>query len=178
MRCEVQKRGIPPYRLYSSVFVLQPSGPMPKFAYTARDGSGAALSGEVVARSESDAVRLLRGEGKFVTRMDAAPEHELAGAQLSVLGGSRVRGDDVIFFCTQLAGMVDTGVPIAEALEATIDGAPPGGFRRVVEQLIARVQGGLDFSAALAEHPRVFPPLFIHLVRASEATGTMGPMPG
>src|SRR5690606_14536630 len=76
----------------------------------------------------------------------------------------------------QLAGMVDTGVPIADALDASIDGSPPGAFRSTVEDLIQRVQAGSDFSAALAAHPKVFPPLFVHMIRASESSGLLGPM--
>jgi type IV pilus assembly protein PilC len=150
---------------------------MPKYQYMARTSAGVALTGEVVARTEPDAVRLLRGEGKFVVRLS-----ELAdGAQAALLavqakGSRRVKPDEVIFFANQLAAMVDSGVPLADALEATIDQAPPGAFRRTIEDVIGRVQAGSDLSAALAAHPRVFVPLFIHMVRASETTGTLGAM--
>ncbi len=151
---------------------------MPKFNYMARDSTGTALSGEVVARSESDAARLLRGEGKFVVRLSEAQERQEADAVVPRLGSSRVKPDEVIFFVNQLAGMVDTGVPIADALEAAIDRSPPGAFRRTVEDIIQRVQGGSDFSTALAAHPKVFSPLIVNMVRASEATGTMGTVLG
>jgi len=148
---------------------------MPKFSYMARDSGGTALSGEVVARSEPDAVRLLRGEGKFVVRLRQVEEHEAAAREVAAsVGWSRVKTDEVVFFVNQLAGMVDTGVAIADALEATIDRSPPGAFRRTIEDVIQRVQGGADFSNALAAHPKVFPPLFVNMVRASEATGTLG----
>lgn len=149
---------------------------MPKFSYMARDNGGAALSGEVVARSEVDAVHLLKSEGKFVVKLTESYDTGGTAAEMPSFGRSKVKADEVIFFCGQLAGMVDTGVPIAEALEATIDKTPPSAFRRTVEELIAKVQAGSDFSAALREHPKVFPPLLVHMVRASEASGTMGPM--
>lgn len=149
---------------------------MPKFSYMARDNSGAALNGELTARSEADAAQLLRREGKFVVRLAPAESASEAHVERPWLGGSRVKPDEVIYFCTQLAGMVDTGVPLDEALEATIDKAPEGAFRRTIQDVISRVQGGAQLSAALGAHPKVFPPLFVHMVRASEATGTIGPM--
>ncbi|GMU23783.1 MAG: pilus assembly protein PilC [Phycisphaerae bacterium] len=147
---------------------------MAKFTYVARDSSGAAISGDLVAGNPTDAARLLRAEGKFLVRIQEASSR--AEASPSGGGRKRVKTDEVIFFANQLAGMVDTGVPIADALEATIDQSPPGAFRSTVEDLIRRVQGGSDFSAALASHPKVFPPLFIHMIRASESTGMLGPM--
>ncbi len=148
---------------------------MPRFAYMVRTGAGAALSGELVARSNADALRMLRAEGKYVVRLQEVDEAANA-AGMTRGAGRRVRTDDVIYFANQLAAMVDSGVPLAEALEATIDKSPPGAFRRTVEDIIQRVQGGCDLSAALAAHPRVFSPLMIHMVRASEATGALGAM--
>ena len=149
---------------------------MPKFSYMARDNGGAALNGELTAGSEADAAQLLRREGKFVVRLTPASLESDAKIEMPKRGGSRVKPDEVIYFCTQLAGMVDTGVPLDEALEATIDKAPEGAFLRTIQDVINRVQSGAPFSGALAAHPKVFPRLFIHMVRASEATGSLGPM--
>ena len=151
---------------------------MPKFNYTARDTAGTSLSGEVAAPSEKDAVRLLRGEGKFVVRLDEAKKHDDldVASTAPTIGWSRTKPDEVIYFLNQLAGMVDTGVAITDALEATIDKSPPGRFRSVVEDVIQRVQGGQDFSAALGGHKKTFSPLLVNMVRASEATGTLGPV--
>lgn len=147
---------------------------MPKYSYTARDTSGVALTGELVAPSATEAVRLLRGEGKFVVGLDEAKQQDESALPNLAPRSRKVRSDEVVYFANQLAGMVDTGVPIADALEATIDHAPPGAFRNTIEDVIQRVQGGAEFSAALAAHPKVFSSLFVNMVRASEATGTLG----
>lgn len=149
---------------------------MPRFAYMARTGAGEALSGELTARSSADALRVLRAEGKFVVRLREVDGAAGGSAGVVPVGSRRVKADEVISFANQLSAMVDSGVPLAEALEATIDKTPPGAFRRTIEDVIQRVQGGSPLSAALAAHPRVFAPLMIHMVRASEATGTLGRM--
>ena len=149
---------------------------MAKFNYLARDSGGVALTGEVIAASQADAAKLLRAEGKFVVRLNESDAHDDISAYLPQQGSKRVKADEVIYFANQLSGMVEAGVPLADALEATIDQAPPGAFRRTVEDIIARVQAGSDLSSSLAAHPKVFTPLFIHMVRASETTGMLGPM--
>ena len=92
---------------------------MPTFSYMARDSVGTATSGEIVAPSQSDAVRLLRGEGKFVIRLKESNEQKKdAAIAVPSITGSRIKLDEVVYFINQLAGMVDTGVSVADALEA------------------------------------------------------------
>ena len=88
----------------------------------------------------------------------------------------RVKKDEVIFFTTQLAVMVDTGVTLAEALDAIAGQTIEVNLKAVVSDLFAQVRSGTPFSTALEKFPRAFPRLFIALMRASEASGTMGPM--
>ncbi len=88
----------------------------------------------------------------------------------------KVKRDDVIYFATQLAVMVDTGVPLPEALDSIAEQTEHIGLKLVVHDLSEHVKGGTSFSGALERHPRVFSRLFIALMRASEASGTMGQM--
>lgn len=88
----------------------------------------------------------------------------------------KVRPDDVIFFASQLAVMVDTGVPLAEALDAIASECEHSGLKDLVEDITEQVKSGAEFSAALASHPKHFGTLFVSLVKASEASGRMGPM--
>ncbi len=88
----------------------------------------------------------------------------------------RVKPDEVIYFATQLAVMVDTGVPLSEALDAISGPSSSGAMDEIVEDLSLRVKSGVEFSAALAAYPNVFNQLFVSLVKASEASGTMGEM--
>jgi type IV pilus assembly protein PilC len=82
----------------------------------------------------------------------------------------------VIFFATQLAVMVDTGVPLPEALDSIADQTEHTGMKALVGELSADVKGGVEFSVALGKYPRIFGNLFVALMRASEASGTMGTM--
>jgi len=72
--------------------------------------------------------------------------------------------------------MLDTGVSLAEGLEACTNESNSPAFAKALAAIIDEVTGGKEFSGALAQHPRIFPVVYVNLIRASEATGAMGPM--
>lgn len=147
---------------------------MAVFTYTARDARGTSRTGQVTAESQAEATQRLRGEGIFVVQMKQQ-SHVTSSEQMAEYAGSqRIRQIDVIFFVNQLSLMVDSGVPIAEALEGIIKHNKPGKFRRTLNEVLKSVQAGQPFSAALAQHPRVFSSLFVNLIRAAELSGKLG----
>ncbi len=150
---------------------------MARFAYEARDNSGRLVSGELVADSTADVSRMLRAESKFVVNVRQTSRTDEPLDQIDVASAARhVKRDDVIDFAHQLAVMVDTGVSIGEALDSIREQSHSEHFKAIIDDVTDGVQSGLSFSAALARHPRVFPPLMVSLVKASEASGTMGAM--
>lgn len=156
---------------------------MPTFNYVARDDSGGSVEGDVTAPTEMDAARALRSEGKFIVRIsEAGGKDGKAGKRRAKrasgpsLLGDKFKPDDVIFFTNQLAVMLDTGVSLSEALESCLHESNSPRFDRALRGVIEQVNGGGEFSTALGVYPRVFPAIYVNLVRASEASGTMADM--
>ncbi|HVP12944.1 MAG TPA: type II secretion system F family protein [Phycisphaerae bacterium] len=154
---------------------------MPAFAYVARDDTGALVEGEVSAASPAEAAKIIRGDGKFVVRIApqgsrAAAKPKPAGTGATSFFGEKFRPEDLIYFTNQLAVMVETGVSLADALDACKHEGNSPRFARALDAVIDQVNGGSEFSAALAEHPKVFPAIYVALIKASEASGMMGPM--
>jgi type IV pilus assembly protein PilC len=150
---------------------------MARYSYQARDGSGEAMTGVIQAASMEEAGALLRAEGKFIVKL--APAREVAEAPSAAsleAKAKRVKREEVISFAHQLAVMIDTGVPIVESLQCVADNAASPAFKVVIGDVAAHVQGGGDLSSALRKYPRVFPAIMISLIKASELSGTMGPM--
>ncbi len=145
---------------------------MPSFEYTARDNSGAAVVGTLVADSVAEVTRLLRGEGKYPTAIRAAGV-PVARTQRAPRGIAVPRRE-VIQLATQLSIMVDTGVTLSEALNCIAVQAEQTQVKLLLTDLSALVQAGTDFSVACAKHPRSFPRVFVALIKASERTGMMG----
>ncbi len=145
---------------------------MAEFAYKARDGRGILTSGSLQAITFDEAARMLRGEGKFVIELNPAEDDD----DVVVTSPRRVKREEVVTFAHQLAVMVDTGVPLKEALDCAVTQAQNPSFRVVLEDVAGQVQAGNEFSASLKRHPSVFPPVMVSLIRASEISGTMGEM--
>jgi type IV pilus assembly protein PilC len=154
---------------------------MPKYQYQARDSAGKSVTGSVTAEDVNEAARLIRREGKTVVAMTeesgaAAGKPPALPAGPRHVSGRKVPLDQVIYFATQLAVMVDTGVPLADALDGIAASVEHPEMKAVVQDVSEQVKGGAEFSAALDSHPKVFSKLFVALMRASEASGTMGAM--
>jgi len=81
-----------------------------------------------------------------------------------------------VYIACQLAAMVDSGVPLAQALESIASQCDKANVRAALQCLLKQVRRGTDLSAAVADCPYRFPRIFACLLRASEASGTMGPM--
>lgn len=150
---------------------------MAAYSFHARDDAGNLLKGDIDAADLHEAARKLRSEGKFVIRVEPRAHAVAPAARRPAFGGGdRFRPDDLIYFTNQLAVMVETGVSLAEALDACVHEGNSPRFARALDRVIDSVRGGKEFSAALAEHPRVFPALYVSLVRASEASGQLAPI--
>ncbi|MFQ5501204.1 MAG: type II secretion system F family protein, partial [Phycisphaerae bacterium] len=151
---------------------------MAVFTYAARDDAGTLVQGDVTATSRDEAARKLRSEGKFIVRVE--PKTAAGVRVRSKTATAPRRGKynpaDLIFFTNQMAVMVDTGVSLAEALEASIHEGNSPAFATALDTVIEQINAGTEFSAALAEHPKIFPDLYVSLIKASEASGKMGPI--
>ena len=150
---------------------------MLQFAYRARDARGSMVSGVLAAPDQKELVHQLRMQGMTVQsvalRATGGGLGGLAGIQI---GKPRVKLNEVVYFANQLAVMIDTGVPLPEALEALSQQAQNPTFKEVLTSIAADVDGGEAFSDALQKHPKQFNAMFVSLVRAGESSGNLGGM--
>lgn len=89
---------------------------------------------------------------------------------------ARASQSDLIAFTTQLSVMLDSGVSLSDAMDAISEQSQAGVFQQIVEEIAEKVKSGENFSTALGRFPRVFTPMFISMVRTSEASGRMADM--
>lgn len=146
------------------------------FAYRARDSRGEPVDGTIEARTKSDALRALDREGKTVTDIQIGTRPIDADEIRIKHAAGSVRREEVISFAGQLAVMLETGVPLSDALDAFVKSARTSGLRKVTEVVAGRIHGGVPFSTAIEDFPKVFPNLMVSLMKASEASGKMGEM--
>src|SRR6185436_5943361 len=139
------------------------------FTYKVRDALRKTSEGTLEAASREEATSKLRKDGFLVVEL--AEEDE--GLELLP---KRIKQSDIIFLTSQLAVMVDTGITLSAAMQIIAAQEENKTLKKVLVDLTTRVEGGEDFSSALARHSKHFDKTYISLVKASEQTGTLGEM--
>ncbi|MHB1036956.1 MAG: type II secretion system F family protein [Pirellulales bacterium] len=140
------------------------------FQYRVRDPLGNIHQGAIEAAGPDEAEEQLAHDGFQVVEVV-----EEDGADSAGLFG-RVGKSDVIYLTAQLAIMVDTGITLSTALESIAEQEENLALRRILTDLKNSVEGGEDFSSALGRYPKLFGQTYVSLVKASEATGSLGEM--
>jgi len=85
----------------------------------------------------------------------------------------RVSIDDVAIMTRQLATLVRAGIPLVDSLGALVDQVEKEELKRVLTVVREKLNEGTSFAKTLEQHPRAFPPLFVNMVAAGEASGTL-----
>lgn len=143
---------------------------MKKFNYEARDKSTDTIVKSIVqAESELAAARLLADQG-FVP-LDITEVDENGGLFGSL--SNRVRTKDKVVFTRQLATLIGAGLPLSQSLRTVLDQTQSKKLQEIVQEIIADVEGGRQLSDAFGKHPEVFDKIYLSLVMAGEASGTL-----
>src|SRR5437588_1325940 len=144
---------------------------MPSYAYRAYTEAGQRRDGRIEAEGSSAAEQALWLEGlKIVELNPAPPKKTMADYFPSLYQISRA---DIILFTRQLATFVGAGVPMSRALGTIAQETASPLFKRVILAVLDDLERGQNLSEALAKHPKVFPALYIDLVRVAELTGNL-----
>ncbi|HLS85025.1 MAG TPA: type II secretion system F family protein [Burkholderiales bacterium] len=140
---------------------------MPLFSYKAIDATGKSVLGRVEAVNLFDLEQRLARMGlDLVTGAPSSQRNRL-------VGGARVKRQDLINFCFHLEQLATAGVPVIEGLVDLRESVENPRFREVVSGLVESIEGGRSLSQALGEFPEVFSKVFVSLVRAGEQTGRL-----
>ena len=142
---------------------------MKKFTYEARDkATGNIVKSLVQAESESEAAKALTAQGY----MPLLIKEEVEGGWLARFT-NRISSKDKIVFSRQLATLIGAGLPLTQSLHTVFEQTANKKMQEIVQEIIADVEGGKTLSSAFGKHPEVFNKIFIALVTAGEASGTL-----
>lgn len=143
---------------------------MRKYAYEARDSERNTIVKSVVqAESEHAAARLLTAQGFVPLKIELEDERSGFFAKFS----NRITTKDKIVFTRQLSTLIGAGLPLSQSMRTVLEQTDNKRMQEIVQEIIADVEGGRQLSDAFAKHPEVFGKMFIALVSAGEASGTL-----
>ncbi len=152
--------------------------PVQQYRFQVRNARGETVGGVLAAESVASAAQTLRGRGDHILQLAPAAGGESAWKRLneSLSFSAGPSQKDILDFTTQLAVMIRAGISIRSALEGIAEQVANAKFKRILMQIKGDVESGRQFSEAIARHPKLFGPLYVSMVRASEMSGSFGRM--
>ena len=143
---------------------------MRKFNYEAKDSTtGKIVKASVQAESEHEAAKLLVAQGFSPLNIKEAQGQENILTKFT----DRITTKDKVVFTRQLSTLISSGLPLAQSLHTLVEQTPNKRLKSVVQDLISSIEGGHSLHDSFAKHPGVFDKLFLALVAAGEASGTL-----
>ncbi len=153
---------------------------MPVYQYRGYKADGASATGIVDAESPKVARLKLRKDGVFPTEM---AEQEGANKGIVTRSSSAVIAQasrsqvltvtDVALMTRQLATLLVAGLPLVDALGVLMDQTEKKAVKGLLADVREAIRGGASYSAVLERYPRDFSPIYVHMVRAGEASGAL-----
>ena len=144
---------------------------MTTFHFRAVSGDGKARAGTLTAENEKRVALELRKQGLIPLYVGSVPQGKTEWKLPELRFGRR---RDVLFFTQELSTLLNAGVPLDRALSITGELSERAEFRAVVNDILRLVKGGKSLADALSSKPDYFPPIYTNMVRAGEASGSLG----
>jgi type IV pilus assembly protein PilC len=154
---------------------------MAAFQYIIKDVKGARSEGIIKANSLDEAVDKLTAEGNTVITVKSAAEGSFRG-KMSLFDKlmlqiykwrTGVGLKTLVFFTRQMATMFSAGLTIEKSISNLEKSEKNNKFRKVLVKIANDIKKGFSLSEALEEHPGIFNPLYVSLVKAGEVSGTL-----
>jgi general secretion pathway protein F/type IV pilus assembly protein PilC len=134
---------------------------MPQYVYTARTTDGQDVVGTMTAGSKRETLNALAERSLFAIRVeDAKPARRTFQFQ------SRIKPSLVATTLSQLADLLQNGVPLLKSLDVLASQTAHPGLAEILESVRDAVAEGNSLDAAMAKHPRIFGELAVSMVRA------------
>jgi type IV pilus assembly protein PilC len=149
---------------------------MPTYRYETKDSHGKVQAGIINAANLAAASQQLRARGDYILALAPADDPAKAKKALNLEISLGPGAKDVQTFTSQLAVMIRAGISIRAAIEGIAEQTENSKFRKMLNQVKRDVESGKNFSDALLRYPKVFSPLYINMVKASELSGGFSEM--
>ncbi len=141
------------------------------FYFRAIASDGKLRTGTITAETEKNVAQELKRQGLIPVYVGV---EQKKGFSLELPAFRRSTRKDVLFFTQEMSTLLNAGVPLDRALGITAELTEKSAFKPVVLDVMRTLKGGKSFADSLASQPRHFSELYINMVRAGEASGSLG----
>jgi len=149
---------------------------MPVYEYKALSRAGKNVNGIIDADSAVAARQKLRVSGIFpveVKESSPRPKDVSSGPLFLSTLFKRVSSRELSAATRQLSILLGAGVALVGSLDALITHVTNPLFKKVIAQIKESVNEGNSLTFSLSQHPKIFSPIYINMVRAGEASGSL-----
>ncbi|MFH1562480.1 MAG: type II secretion system F family protein [Nitrospirota bacterium] len=141
---------------------------MPRFTYKASNQEGKILQGILEGDKSEQIVEKLRKQNLIPIEV----KEEILKKGISGFF-RQVKSKDTLAFTQQLSNLLDAGMPLNKSLDVLEKLTKNQKFKTAIYEIRAEIERGSTFSNALANHPKVFSPLYINMVKVGELSGAL-----
>jgi type IV pilus assembly protein PilC len=142
---------------------------MTRFKYEGRDRSGR-KRGVISAPSKKEAMMRLKNQGIRVISVEEVPETLLTK---EITLGNPVKLQQMVVFLRQFSTLLKAGVTVVDATRILSAQTSSKALSKVLSEVEMELKEGIPLSEAFAKHRKIFEPLFINMLKAGEATGSL-----
>src|SRR5688572_3195753 len=144
------------------------------FFFKAVAPDGKVRTGTITAESDKGVAQELRRQGLTPVFVGLHRQKTAFNLKLPSFGGAKRRG--VLFFTQEISTLLSSGIPLDRALSITTELTEQPAFRLIVQDVLRVLKSGKSLGDSLAAHPDYFSELYVNMVRAGEASGSLVPV--
>ncbi len=142
---------------------------MATYAYEVRDRTGKIVKGKLEGDSRDAVNSKLREMGYIILNL----QEDRMAALNNITFGTGVKAKDLTIFSRQFSTMINAGLSLTKCLSILGVQSENKYLRDIIKDVGGDVESGQSLSDAMAKHPKVFPPIFVNMVRAGETGGVL-----
>ncbi|HEY5549549.1 MAG TPA: type II secretion system F family protein [Coriobacteriia bacterium] len=144
---------------------------MATFKYAVRDKAGKAVEGTLDGENKDAVSAKLRSMGYVIVSLEQSGN--LLASLNAISFGTGVKNKDITIFSRQFATMIGAGLSLTKCLSILGQQTESPALRVIITQIGRDVESGQSLSDAMSKHPKVFPPIFVNMVRSGETGGVL-----
>jgi type IV pilus assembly protein PilC len=147
---------------------------MTKFIYIATNSQNKSITGTLDVSDRTDVIAALGKQGlRPLSIKEGSGSAKGSFSFSDLMGGNKVKSDDLVMFTRQLSAMVSAGVPLIRSLNSLQKHTESDGLKKILKLIIKDVEDGAPLADSLQKYPNTFSDVYVNMVRAGEAAGIL-----
>jgi MSHA biogenesis protein MshG len=144
------------------------------YAFRGRNTEGRLVNGQVDAPSADAAANQLLGRGVTPLALDEQKiTQSLSERWQEMTNTGRVETVELIMFCRQMYTITKSGIPLIKGLRGLSASMRNYTFQKTLDDIVERLESGVELSAAMRHHPKMFNNLFVSMIAVGEGSGRL-----